>query len=822
MAFIIPTREHLAHTIGTVLRNLHTLLADPVSLTPLPLGATASPEVRVYHVPDLATCPGVNPDEQYVIVFLFPPSATSTSSDYNLVYAFYGTEQDMVAKSKRLNFSFNAVSGAPEIYEVEAPVEDTSVTTETETSTISPAPEAEQTPAKPEVQQPEEPTAPAVPQVDTPVTPMPESVQTEEELPPTSVDNVMTSRLRKQIDSSNSGIRILAEGHTPDSLYHALGLPPAVTERVLATTTAKDLVEVIAHRPSWERQCYLGLAAGTSVENLREDFQLEKPDHSKSKAELLEDSLQNPIYRNDFIIAENEEELRYILETQSFNRWRVYLHNTQQYMATQYFRGSARVFGGAGTGKTVVAVHRAKNLHYGLDSDQGTRSRIVLTTFTKTLATSLRRMMRDLDASAPSYMIERLGEEGVLITNIDDLVSQVIRLGSAHEFAQAWDAISGVPATDLPRTLGDDEFRQFLTESAAIANTDLPAHLVSPLFLADEWHYVILQNKIHTQIDYLRTPRRGRGQKLGRGDRIALWRIFENVRTRIATTGKMDFPTRAVFASELIDPLIEAGKIDREKLLIDHLIIDEAQDLHVGHWVLIRKIVPSADNDIFISEDGHQRIYRKPITLSHFDINVRGRSRRLKINYRTTEENLELANKMLAGPEVYLSSEGEAESMDNCVSLRSGPMPEIIQAQSAKYQAKYVAQQIRKWRAQAADPDLISIGILIRESSDAGTIAQHLAEEEISAAFVRSAEQVDNSNVIPIITMHSSKGLEFSHVVIMNAGKVPDHIDMKDPDARKQEQSLMYVATSRARDILLITSLRGRNEYLLDLIDPKE
>ena len=156
---------------------------------------------------------------------------------------------------------------------------------------------------------------------------------------------------------------------------------------------------------------------------------------------------------------------------------------------------------------------------------------------------------------------------------------------------------------------------------------------------------MVLANRITTLEQYAKIARPGRGVRLSRPQRIAVWKLVEAYRRQSQMDETLSFPEVLALAAEALRDRAESGG----RYLADHVIVDEAQDLHATHWALLRALVAEGPNDLFIAEDSHQRIYGSPVVLSRFGIKIVGRSRRLTLNYRTTAQNLHFAVGVLSG-----------------------------------------------------------------------------------------------------------------------------------------------------------------------------
>ena len=291
-----------------------------------------------------------------------------------------------------------------------------------------------------------------------------------------------------------------------------------------------------------------------------------------------------------------------------------------------------------------------------------------------------------------------------------------------------------------------------------------------------------------------------------------------------AIDGQLFWPTMSAVGAEILNVRYEPGGS-----MFDHVVVDEAQDFNAGHWRFLRACVAKGANDIFIAEDSHQRIYGNPLTLSHFGISTRGRaSRRLTLNYRTTKENLDYALRILVGGDMdFLDAEGAVDSVGGYRSARSGPAPMIVSASSEDEEFAVAAALINGWleeaehAAEEGKHKEVRVGVMCRTRGQLSRVVSGLADEGIDAVQTKNAELASHEQV-SVMTMHGAKGMEFTHVILMGVGKevMPLRFRLKnlsEEDARsalQRERSLLYVAASRARDALVITTVGERSELL--------
>ena len=614
------------------------------------------------------------------------------------------------------------------------------------------------------------------------------------------------------------GEALRAAGLGPEDLENELGISPTATGVVFAARDERDLESLLADSPAWELDALLALVSGYSIPEVRHDLGLKEPggvdkrDAEEDTDEQLLEGLSTPAAAMEFAYAADEEALRAIIDTGDFDAWRVFVHPSQKAVIDANFSGSGRVFGGAGTGKTVVAVHRANALvtrrgqHPGLGPDT---PRVLLTTYTRALSDSLKSQMNVLNPRFPEAATQ--GGPGLWISGIDSLVHRVLHNARDHEITAALGQVLGVDATFRPGPLDSRGEKEKWENSLSLAGVELAPEKANPEFLSQEYSTVVLAGGITGQAEYLKVPRPGRGTTLNRRERKAVWKVMEIFLKKCVSDGRITWPMMAVLAAGVLDAR-GGGR------LFDHVVIDEAQDFHAGHWRFLRACVPEGPNDIFLAEDSHQRIYGQRLVLSRFGISTRGRaSRRLTLNYRTTRQNLAYAVAILAG-EQWRDSEDEEDTTLGYRSARRGPAPIIAHARDSSEEITLAIDQIREWLAESPDAH---IGVLTRTNFPVKQIVAQLREEGLGAVETRQATAAADADV-SVMTMHNAKGLEFTHVVLLgvSAAAVPQRYQLaglgeaEAADVLQRERALLYVAASRARDALMVT-LSGEPSELL-------
>ena len=476
----------------------------------------------------------------------------------------------------------------------------------------------------------------------------------------------------------------------------------------------------------------------------------------------------------------DEEELRLIL-AHPFAAWRSFLHPSQHEIAYRVsYSGSAQVTGGPGTGKTVTVLHRAAILAERAGQPRLPRP-VLLTTFNGNLAESLHAQ---LDLLIPDAAVR----DRIEVLNVDRLAYRVVK-----------------QARGTPVLADERELRVRWAQAAADAGLDL-----TPAFLKNEWEQVILAQDLRAEPAYLTCLRTGRGRPLTKAQRSQVWQVAQQVTTELAAARQS---THFQLANEATQLLRQPGA-PRYR----HILVDEAQDLHPAQWRLLRAAVDPGPDDLFIAADPHQRIYGNRVALASLRISVRGRSRRLSLNYRTTQEILAWALPLL-GADPVTGLDGEADSLLGYRSPMHGPRPQAWQAASRTEEFGLLAERVRSWLSAGLEPH--AIGVTARSSA-----LVREAREALEAAGIATASLSGGSHVPAVRTgtMHAMKGLEFQAVAVIGVeqGLVPEPgavtPETEDPLAYAQdlqrERCVLFVACTRARDHLHVSGTGEPSPFL--------
>ena len=492
------------------------------------------------------------------------------------------------------------------------------------------------------------------------------------------------------------------------------------------------------------------------------------------------DPLKNPVAMKSFVVVDREEELRRILE-EPLENWRVFLHPSQRKLITKNYNGSARVLGGAGTGKTVVAMHRAKWLLGQIPNDQ----QILFTTFTANLAADIRAQLKKICTAAEWKRIE--------VVNLD---AWMMRYLKSH---------------GINYVVYSDNLKSIWEEAIHLSGEELE---FTSDFYESEWIRVVCAQNAFTREDYLKASRIGRGTGLGRTKRLQIWDVFEQYMILMKDQNQRDPEWAKYECRRLI-------RQSDEKLNYGAIIVDEAQDMSAQSYQLLRTIIREKQkNDIFVVGDTHQRIYKNHAVLSKCGIDVKGRSSYLQINYRTTEEIQNYAFSMLQGSS-FENLDGEPyDDQTRCQSLTHGEEPKVMHFKTQGDEQAFIVDEIIKLLDSGIKPE--DICITARTNKLCNSYQQYLKNLGIETYEIKPEKQDDRNFVgVRVGTMHRVKGLEFSVVFVagVNSGLMPlssaiDHTDaVSEEETTKAERCLLYVALTRARNHAYITSYGVPSEF---------
>ncbi len=554
--------------------------------------------------------------------------------------------------------------------------------------------------------------------------------------------------------------------HKSDDELLGYGVPSEWLDDVRAATE-DTLLALADHLPAEAAEALLELATGGKPRVPEPVLATTSP-------------FEHPDAQRRFRVMTNVEELQRALDF-PWEKWTVFLHPEQRQWVERDYTGPARISGSAGTGKTIVALHRAVHL-----ARMHPEARVLLTTFSDTLANALHTKLKRLLGSEP-----RLAER----IDVHSLDAIGLRLYKAH--------------CGPARLASRDAILELLRAAAGA----VPGHKFSLHFLFTEWDQVVDAWQLENWEAYRGVARLGRKTRLPEAQRTVLWSIFERARDglrekKMVTHAGM-FTALAVAVAKSKQPPF------------DFAVVDEAQDISVAHLRFFAAIGASRANALFFAGDLGQRIFQQPFSWKSLGVDIRGRSRTLRVNYRTSHQIRQQADRLL-GPEVA-DVDGNTENRSDTISVFNGPPPTIRVLKSESEETKSVGA----WLAEQSKAGVLphEFGVFVR--SPAQVDRAKAAVQEAKMPFKLLDEHVETaSGHVSISTMHLAKGLEFRAVVVMACDDevipLQERIETVGDDADLQEVydtecHLLYVACTRARDHLLVTSVEPASEFLDDL-----
>lgn len=581
--------------------------------------------------------------------------------------------------------------------------------------------------------------------------------------------------------------RLLFKGLTDQDLL-AYGVPADWLADV-KQADEDSLLSLAEHLPAEAAEALLELATGG------------KP--QVAAVAQTADPFSHPDAQRRFRVMNDLEELEQALNY-PWEKWSIFLHPSQQQFVARDFNGAARVSGSAGTGKTIVALHRAVTLAR-LNPD----ARVWLTTFSEPLANALRNKMNCLISHQPRLaerleVVDMYGMGRRLMERLRDKSKPKPRMATAGDVRTAVnDALEAVKAVKAQQP------------DALLSRFNLN-------FVLGEWNDVVDAWQLASWDAYRDVKRLGRKTRLSEAQRLALWQVFEGVQTRLAADNLM---TQASLFTDL------AGKLSQLKHPpFEYVVVDEAQDVSVSQLRMLAAMAGVAPegtgtirpNGLFFAGDLGQRIFQQPFSWKTLGVDVRGRSRTLNINYRTSHQIRQQADRLL-GPEVS-DMDGNTETRRGTVSVFNGPAPFIESFVDEEAERNGVAEWIRDLLEHGFAAH--EIGVIVRSEMqlerasaalDAAGLPHRLLDEHVETAPGEAS----------LCTMHLAKGLEFRAVVVMACDddvlplqarieSVMDDADLE--EIYNTERHLLYVACTRARDRLMVSSVAPASEFVDDML----
>ncbi|MCH7396743.1 UvrD-helicase domain-containing protein [Belliella sp. DSM 107340] len=556
-----------------------------------------------------------------------------------------------------------------------------------------------------------------------------------------------------------------------------IGVPAVLLPSIRGIFNLDDLEKIEKFIPQDTFENLFYLADGAGIEQLI--FEIEE---GKASSVIEEEQVRSINNQRSFIELTDDDLFNEILEG-NLKKWKYYLHPSQRKLVTSSFTGTVKVSGGAGTGKTVAALHRMKFLA----ETRSAGEKILFTTFTTALTTNLKNLANDLEINLSD----------ITISNIDalafDLVKEFFLVPRQYK-------VFGMNNIKKPEEIWEEVLGAVLTSFDAE-------------FLIKEYTDIILYHDVKSLVEYLKAPRMGRGKAISRTQRRDIWTLVEKYNSAKA---QYNYYHKEEMYNMLVNFLNE-----HDTKVYDYALVDELQDFSNVELRVVRALVGEKANDLFLVGDPLQKIYDKRINFTQAGINIRGkRSRRLRINYRTTEEIKKLAMSIV-NDEHYDDFDGQEEEKGGYVSLFHGQLPQYKIFHSKDEEIDFVLLEIGLLLEGEYKPEEITISSRTRNGLKDFKSKLHILN--IPYTEYENGKKVGHQNGINLLTFHNIKGLEFKQVFLVDVNnrscpKYFEELENWSESDRlsyfKNEKSLLYVAVSRAIQRVSITGIGSKSKLV--------
>ncbi len=555
----------------------------------------------------------------------------------------------------------------------------------------------------------------------------------------------------------------------------ALGTPDALLAKVMAFSNQEALEEAQTDLPAEVFEALIFLAVGESFDEVLSAYN--KSVNEKINQHDFETALTKLSSAQFLTLVEDDEELEKMLAA-PLEQWRVFLHPTQRSLVEMHAKGPVRVLGGAGTGKTVVAMHRAVFLAEQLIQQTQTHQRILLTTFTSILASDIRTNLKKIATAKQLELIE--------VINID---AWVLGFLSNYQY-------------DYRIVHEDNEITELCWH---IALEIKPQGCEYPdSFYKEEWRHVIQQLGVRSLNDYFMVTRKGRGITLNRIQRAKIWVVFQRYRELLERNKLKEM-------NDAFQDMLDCIKTNNIQLPYSSIIVDESQDMGAAAFSLLRNAVPEKENDLFIIGDGRQRIYRNKVVLGRVGISIKGkRSKKLTVNYRTTEETRRFANAIFNGVQIdNLDQDIDQQSAE--FSIIRGAQPSLKIFKSAFDEMQFIYAEIQSLMNKGIA--LKDICIVVKNKTIRAEFEHYLISHQLNPFILRKDAPDAQHDGVRLSTIYRVKGLEFGYIFLasindnlfqVDADISDDPIEIRDREFN--QKALLHVAATRAVKHLYVSA----------------
>jgi superfamily I DNA/RNA helicase len=564
--------------------------------------------------------------------------------------------------------------------------------------------------------------------------------------------------------------RVPLRGYTPEQIMR-LGIPDRDWAEQLTQATEEQLARILvkALDDDWFPEDVIARL-------------MHLADKTKPYRELLPPQISvlmpSELFRRrprDFWSPESEQDIRKAIQ-RGWQEWIIFLHPAQREAAERNLKGAIRVGGGAGTGKTVVAAHRTA----WLATERYTNEPILLTTFTGVLADNLKQRVEQI--------IGPLHGTGIEVINLHALAMRLFK-----------------QRLNRTETVVDTEAQNALLEQA-IREVNSPYNLA---FVRPEWETIIEPWQVRDLETYLQIERVGRKMPLQRSQREQLWQVFDRMWRLLEEQHRTTFSTVCYAVAEYLNQHPEA----RYRCVV----VDEAQDFGPAELTLIRALAPTdSENALFLCADTRQRIYRPAIPWVRFGIDTRGRSYTLRVNYRTTRQIQDFAERVLPEAIEGVQEDETRILSDRPVALMHGGVPEAHGYENIPAEMRGLKDWIYRCLNDNIQPG--EIAIFARSENALKEVEHMLREEVLQERGIQARKLQRDTPPVPhelnYGTAHNAKGLEFRAVAVVRVtatyfphySAIKDIVDTAERKAKEdQERQLLYTVCTRARERLYIS-----------------
>jgi hypothetical protein len=560
-------------------------------------------------------------------------------------------------------------------------------------------------------------------------------------------------------DKSEPG---LFEGHD-DAYLLSLGLPESWLPTIRKVNSENLLYDVVDKLPADVAERLIDLTLGKLVT-------------PPVPVPLELSAFESEDTRRRFVVLDDNLELLEALDA-PLARWTAFLHPSQRKLVEGSFNGAVKVTGSAGTGKTVVAMHRAR-----YQARQG--KQVLLTSYVNTLCQNIRNNLKGFCTT----------------TEFDKITVTTVHAQAREILSQSGENVKPVDDEQLARLLED------LHWGGCPLN---PGSLIA------EWENVIQAQAIRTWEQYRDASRRGRGKSLSIKERKLVWEVYEKLLAKFRMNNMLDWSSMCLRAKNLIDD----GKI---KVKFEAIIVDEVQDLKPLELMFVAALAGAGRDRLMVVGDGGQRLYANKTSFKALGIDVRGRSSILRINYRTTEQIRRFADRLLSDKMDDMDDGTELRS--NTKSLLRGPEPVLRDFKTKQDQYGFIAEKIHQLSKSQLKPG--EIAVFARKAELVESIQSTLQTLGVPCKQLTKDTDINSSDDVYVGTMHRAKGLEFKAVLVADVSSetVPLPFALKnnkDPqdfeESLQREKQLLYVSITRARDEVYVTWTGAPSEFLSEI-----